>query len=307
VNAKNDAVPARELTLIRIFDAPRELVFKLWTEPAHLARWWGPRGFTNPVCELDPRPGGAIRVHLRAADGTIYPMGGMVEEVAPPRRLVFTTSAHAGDESRPFFVNLNTVTFEDLGEKTKLTLHVRVIEAGPEAEAALAGMDQGWSESLDRLLDLAAAEAGSAERHIVGTRLLNAPRELVWKTWTDPKHVAEWWGPKGFTNTIQEMDVRPGGVWRLILHGPDGTDYPNKSFYVEVVEPQLLVFDHVSGPRFRFCATFIAEGEKTRVSVRMLFPSAAQRDKTAKEFGAVEGLNQTLERLANYASAMAHQ
>jgi uncharacterized protein YndB with AHSA1/START domain len=299
---KNKDLPVRELMLTRILDAPRELVFKLWTEPAHLAQWWGPKGFTNPVCEIEARAGAAIRVHMRAPDGTVYPMGGAIEEIVPPRRLVFTTSAHAGGESGPFFVNRNTVTFDDLDGRTKLTLHVRVVEAAPGSEDALAGMDQGWSESFERLLDLAAAAAGSADRHIVATRLLDAPRELVWKTWTDPKHVAPWWGPKGFTSTIQEMDVRPGGAWRLVMHGPDGTDYPNQSVYVEVLKPQLLVYDHVSAPHFRFCATFIAEGGKTRVTVRMLFPSAALRDKTAKAFGAVEGLKQTLERLADHLS-----
>ena len=92
----------RELTLTRILDAPRELVFKLWTEPHHLAQWWGPHGFTNPVCELDARAGGAIRVHMRAPDGTTFPMGGAFEEIVPPKRLVFTTSAHAGGETPPY-------------------------------------------------------------------------------------------------------------------------------------------------------------------------------------------------------------
>ena len=300
MTAKNKSLPPRELTLVRILDAPRELVFKLWTEPHRLAQWWGPKGFTNPVCELDAHMGGPIRVHMRAPDGTVYPMGGAIQEIVPPHRLVFTTTAYADSDGDPFLVNLNTVTFDDLAGKTKLTLHVRVIRAEADAEDALAGMDQGWSESFERLLDLAATAAGSADRHIVATRLLDAPCVLVWKTWTDPKHVAPWWGPKGFTSTIQEMDVRPGGIWRLVMHGPDGTDYANKSVYVEVVEPQLLVYDHVSGPQFRFCATFIAEGDQTRVTVRMLFPSAELLDKTAKAFGAIEGLHQTLERLADH-------
>lgn len=78
----------------------------------------------------------------------------------------------------------------------------------------------------------------TADREIVISRLIHAPRELVFKVWTDPKHVAHWWGPNGFTNTIHEMDVRPGGVWRFIMHGPDGVDYPNKIVYKEVVKPQ---------------------------------------------------------------------
>ncbi len=297
-----DKESLRELTLVRILDAPRELVFKLWTEPEHLAHWWGPKGFTNPVCEFKARVGGAIRVHMRAPDGTVHPMGGAIEEIVVPSRLVFTATALAGSDGEPGLVNLNTITFDDLDGQTKLTLHVRVVKATPEAERALGGMDQAWSESFERLLDLAASAAGSGDRHIVASRLVDAPRELVWKSWTKPEHVAQWWGPKGFTNTIQEMDVRPGGLWRLTMHGPDGTDYPNESVYVEVVPPQFLAYDHRT-PAFRFCATFIAEGDKTRVTVRMLFPTSEIRDRVAKAFGAVEGLIQTLERMADHLSA----
>ena len=139
-----------------------------------------------------------------------------------------------------------------------------------------------------------------ADREIVATRVFDAPRELVFQMWVDPQHVAQWWGPNGFTSTIQEMDVRPGGAWRLVMHGPDGTDYPNKSVYVEIVRPERIVYDHVSGPQFRMTATFADEsGNKTRVTVRMVFETAALRDKTAKEFGAVEGLNQTIGRLGD--------
>jgi uncharacterized protein YndB with AHSA1/START domain len=138
----------------------------------------------------------------------------------------------------------------------------------------------------------------NADREIVATRVFDAPRELVFEMWTDPVHVAQWWGPNGFTNSIQEMDVRAGGAWRLVMHGPDGTDYPNKSVYVEVVRPQRIVYDHVSGPKFRMTATFDEEpGNKTRLTVRMVFETAALRDKTATEFGAVDGLKQTLGRL----------
>jgi uncharacterized protein YndB with AHSA1/START domain len=147
-----------------------------------------------------------------------------------------------------------------------------------------------------------ATEAG--EREIVATRVFDAPRELVFKMWTDPKHVAQWWGPNGFTNTIHEMDARPGGVWRFVMHGPDGRDYMNKIVFIEVVKPERLVYDHVSGPKFHVTVTFVEQGDKTKLTVRMLFESAAQRDKVAKEFGAVEGLSQTLGRLAEQLSTM---
>lgn len=138
------------------------------------------------------------------------------------------------------------------------------------------------------------------DREIVMTRLFDAPRELVFKAWTDPKHVAHWWGPKGFTITTHEMDVRPGGVWRFVMHGPDGVDYKNKIVFVEIVPPERLVYDHVSGPLFQMTVTFAEQDGKTRLTARMLFESAEARDKVIQEFGAVEGLNQTLERLEAY-------
>ncbi len=140
-----------------------------------------------------------------------------------------------------------------------------------------------------------AAKAG--EREIVATRVFDAPRGLVFKLWTDPKHVAQWWGPDDFTTTIYEMDVRPGGVWRFVMHGPDGRDYQNTIVYVEIVKPERIVYDHVSGPQFHVTVTFAAQGDKTKLTVRMLFESAGQRDRVIKEFGAIEGLSQTLGRL----------
>jgi len=141
--------------------------------------------------------------------------------------------------------------------------------------------------------------AGVADRSISATRVFVAPRDLVYQMWTDPQHIGRWWGPNGFTTTIYEMDVRPGGTWRFVMHGPDGRDYQNTIVYVEVVRPERLVYDHVSGPAFRATVTFAAEGENTRVEMQMLFESAALRNKVAEEFGAVGGLNQTLGRLAN--------
>src|SRR5260370_40570020 len=80
----------QDLVLTRVFDAPRELVFKVWTNPKHVAQWWGPHGFTNPVCELDLRPGGAILIHMRGANGIVYPMTGVYQEVVEPERLRVT-------------------------------------------------------------------------------------------------------------------------------------------------------------------------------------------------------------------------
>ena len=137
----------------------------------------------------------------------------------------------------------------------------------------------------------------TADREIVQTRLFDAPRELVWDMFTDPKHIVQWWGPNGFTNTIHEMDLRPGGVWRFVMHGPDGTDYQNKVIYTRIEKPRLLAYEHVSGPRFFATISLEDEGGKTRLNFRMVFETPETRDKTIREFGAVEGLKQTLGRL----------
>lgn len=141
-------------------------------------------------------------------------------------------------------------------------------------------------------------------REIVATRVFHAPRELVFRMWTDREHISNWWGPRGFTTTTYEMDVRPGGVWGHVMHGPDGTDYDNKIVYREIAEPERLVYSHVSPPPFEMIVTFTQFGHNTQVTARMLFESATLRDRVAREHGAVEGLHQTLERLEEQVSNM---
>jgi uncharacterized protein YndB with AHSA1/START domain len=139
-----------DLVMTRVFDAPRALVFKVWTDARHMAQWWGPKGFTNPVCELDVRAGGAIRIHMRAPDGMVYPMTGEFREIVEPERLVFVSSALDGKGNSMFDV-LSTVTFTEQGGKTVLTLQLRVIRTTAQAPQYLKGMEMGWKMSLDRL------------------------------------------------------------------------------------------------------------------------------------------------------------
>jgi uncharacterized protein YndB with AHSA1/START domain len=147
------------------------------------------------------------------------------------------------------------------------------------------------------------------DREIVLTRVFDAPRRMMWEAWTDPKQLVLWWGPRGFTTTIEEMDVRPGGVWKMVMHGPDGTDYPNKSMFTEVVPYERLRYKLSGGKRggpevqFEMTATFEDDGDKTRMTMRMVFASAAARDEDVREYGSIEGGKQTLERLAEHLSA----
>lgn len=151
---------------------------------------------------------------------------------------------------------------------------------------------------------------GTTDREIVISRVFDAPCELVWEAWTNPQHVAKWWGPNGFTTTIHEMDVRPGGVWRHTMHGPDGTDYPNKSKFLEVDRPNRIVYSHgggrKGGPGAQFEATwtFEPQGRQMKLTIRMVFPTQADRDRVIAEYGAVEGGKQTLGRLADHLRTM---
>lgn len=132
------------------------------------------------------------------------------------------------------------------------------------------------------------------------TRLVDAPRELVWDVFTDPKHLAEWWGPTGFTITTHSHAARAGAKWEFVMHGPDGTDYDNRVTYEEVVKPERLVYQHgePNGPiHFHVTITFTPEAGKTRVVMRSRFPSLEERDHVVREFHAVEGGKQTLNRL----------
>ncbi|QNM96798.1 SRPBCC family protein [Chitinimonas koreensis] len=149
----------------------------------------------------------------------------------------------------------------------------------------------------------------TADREIVITRLLKAPPALVWQAWTDPAHIARWWGPTGFSNTISEMEVREGGVWRFVMHGPDGVDYPNRIDYDEVVPGRLLRYRHsddveTGGMQFDVTVTFADEDGQTRLTMRTLFATAAERTRVVEQYGAIEGGRQTMDRLEAHLAGM---
>ncbi len=153
-------------------------------------------------------------------------------------------------------------------------------------------------------------ETGQAsDREILQTRLFDAPRELVWKAWTEPEHIAQWWGPTGFSTTTQSAEVRTGGHWYHVMRGPDGTEYPNFMEYIEVRKPERIVYTNrgdgeTASISFEVTATFEEEPGGTRVTMRMVFPTAAERDYVVREYGAIEGGKQTLARLAEHLKQM---
>jgi uncharacterized protein YndB with AHSA1/START domain/pimeloyl-ACP methyl ester carboxylesterase len=157
----NDPATVSDLTGVviqRTFDAPRELVFKAWTDPKHLAQWWGPRGFSVPHVELDVRPGGVFRVDMQGEDGVVQPGSGTFEEIAPHHRLVLITEAFPDADGSMKLRVRHTVTFEETGaNKTALTLRAAVLKSSPEVRESVKWMKVGWESSFDKLDDVLAA------------------------------------------------------------------------------------------------------------------------------------------------------
>jgi uncharacterized protein YndB with AHSA1/START domain len=171
MDARSNLPPAadRDFVITRIFNAPREMVFKAWTDPGQMSQWWGPHHFTNPVCQLDVRPGGAWRIIMRGPDGADHPAKGVYREIDPPRRIVMTID-HSDlpdpwhdrvnpkrDKSKPTLEAVTTVTFDDEGGKTRLTISLRFESPAIRDSLLKLGMNEGWSQSLQRLTTLLSA------------------------------------------------------------------------------------------------------------------------------------------------------
>ncbi|HEX6985534.1 MAG TPA: SRPBCC family protein [Planctomycetaceae bacterium] len=297
-----DAVD-REIVVTRDFDAPRSLVFEAWTDPQHIGRWWGPRGFTTTTHEFDLRPGGVWRFVMHGPDGRDYKNKIVFLEVARPDRLAYK---HAGDIDTADVTFHTTVTFAERDGGTRLTLRM-VFDSAAERDRVEReyGAVEGGKQTLERLAEHLAAVAetrpgaSADDREIVSTRVFAAPRRRVFEAFSDPAQLARWWGPKGFTNTFHEFDLRPGGAWRFTMHGPDGIDYRNEKHFLEVASPERVVFRHqVPIHGFQMTMTFAERDGGTRLTWRMLFDSAEECAKV-RAF-VVDANEQNLDRLERH-------
>ncbi|MBI5890060.1 MAG: SRPBCC domain-containing protein [Nitrosomonadales bacterium] len=150
---KSDYANGHELVITRTFNAPRPLVWQVWTDPRHVTQWWGPRGFGNSSCEAALQVGGTFRLYLCAPDGNTYPCTGIFREIVEPQRIVYDSTA---DESHPCGAGLPprslvTVTFAEHGDKTTLTLHTLFENTTRKEAANRAGYSVSWGEALERL------------------------------------------------------------------------------------------------------------------------------------------------------------
>jgi len=141
---------------------------------------------------------------------------------------------------------------------------------------------------------------------LITTKVTDATPEQIWDAWNDPEKVAKWWGPAGFKSTVEELDVREGGKFKVVMHGPDGVDYPNVYVFDKVDKPYQLIYTNEGSKQFGlepFQSVIDLESinGKTKVTLKMLFPSEEEKQKHVQQFRAVEGSRELLERLADKA------
>jgi uncharacterized protein YndB with AHSA1/START domain len=286
---------ARAIVVTRVFDAPRTLVFDAWTDSKHIARWYGPRGFSITTHSMDLRPGGVWLFDMHGPDGVDYPNKITYLEIVKPERLVYDHH----DKGTPGYFQ-TTVTFAEQGDKTRLTMRM-LFQSKAERETVVKTYNaiEGANQTLERL-----GEQLEKMQELITTRVFDAPRELVFKAWTDPERLKRWWGPKGFTNPVCEVDVRPGGAIRIHMRAPDGTVYPMTGVFREIVAPERLVFtssalDGNGEPLFEVLntVTFVDDGGKTRLTVHA---SVSKVKAAAAQHlaGMEQGWSMTLDRLA---------
>lgn len=223
-----------EFLMVREFAVPRDLVFKAWTDPKHLAQWWGPGGFTNPVCEWDARPGGKIYDIMRAPNGQDFPMGGEFREVVPPEKVAFVCGP-LNEKGEMIFEFLHTAIFIEEKGKTKMTLRSKVLRTTPEANRYISGFEAGMGSSLERLAELLAWP-------FVITHEFAAKRDVVWKAWTEREQLMKWFGPKGSTMTVANLDFRVGGTFHYCQRINEKMELWGKFIYREIVPPEKLVW-----------------------------------------------------------------
>jgi uncharacterized protein YndB with AHSA1/START domain len=150
----------------------------------------------------------------------------------------------------------------------------------------------------------APAQSATADREIVISAVIGAPRELVFEAFTEVRHLSRWWGPEGFTTTTRAFEFRVDGEWDFVMHGPDGTDYQELIFWTEIAPPERIALLHGESrgdpDAFESVLTFAPDGAVTRIEMRTVFPTKGLRDEAVEKYHAIEGGQQTLSKLAVY-------
>ena len=304
--------------ITRVIDAPREKVWKAWTDPETVKYWWGPKDFTAPHISIDLRVDGRFVFCMRGAgpDGAVkdYWNTGEHREIVPLKKIVSTMSfadeqgrpvpaAHYGMPGRWPKEILMTVTFAAIrGGKTKLTVQ----ETGvPREMAKLSRL--GWEQQLDKFADALVLVSGRTKiiaepgkQEIVMKRIYDAPRAHIFRAYTDRALIPQWWGPRRYSTVVDKLDARPGGLWRFLNRDTDGTEYAFHGVYHEVAAPERLIatFEFEGAPGHVSLETLKLEeiGGRTMLTNISVFQSVEDRD-AMLQGGMEEGASETMDRL----------
>jgi uncharacterized protein YndB with AHSA1/START domain len=227
----------REIKITRFFDAPRELVFRAWSDPAQLCKWWGPRGFTIATKSMDVRTGGAWVFDMRGPDGTIYPNRIVYTEIVPERKVAYE---HTGEGETADAIFTAEISFEDEGRGTRVTMHsIFPSAAACNTVVEKYGAIEGGIETLERLADIVSQQSPAT---FTISREFDAPRAKLFELWIRPEHLGKWFGPKGFELEIKSADIRTGGSSLTRMKSPDGLVIWGKWIIREILPPERLIF-----------------------------------------------------------------
>ena len=297
-----DLADETSLAMSRVIDAPPETVFKLYTDCAHIKRWWGPWGITTTKCRIDLKPGGVFETHMQDGEGNKYPVLGRVEVVEQPSRFVF--SSPLGIPERPESRMQSDIRLEPREGATRVLVHCAHASKADREVHEKMGFHPGWDLAFERFAAEAAIAAGRA---FTLERTFNAPRSLVWKAHSQGEHLKAWWGPKGFEMFKLTLDFRPGGAFHYGMRTPQGQEMWGKMSYREIVPEERIVqvtsFSDAEGGLTRHfaseawplqmlsIATFTETKGKTKLSLTFLplFASAAERQTFADGFRSMQG------------------
>lgn len=321
-----EVAAANEIVITRVFAAPRAMVWGALAGPWQVGQWWGPKGFTTTMQEMDLRPSGKWRLVMHGPDGTNYPNEMTVTDVVPLQRIGLEVTG--GREGAPRLHFHQTMTFNDEAGGTRFTIRITFATAEERGRNVRDyGSIEGGKQMMERLgaylaergahpLEKLAGEAANHELRI--TRIFNAPRELVWRAWTDPEMAKQWKGPKPFPAFHVELGSKPGDRWRVGLRGlRPGSDIATEiwqhGIIREIVPPELLVYTFAWENRGSVGLPEDGDPHETVITVRLeehagkttlhfhqaFFATAAERD------GHNGGWSSSLERLEEFINAQA--
>ena len=271
---------AREIRITRLYDAPVSLVWEAWTDPAQVAQWWGPRGFTITTHSKELRVGGTWAYTMHGPDGTDWPNFTRYHEVVPQSRLVYDHGASSADTEPLFRV---TALFRDIGGKTELDLTMRLATAEAAAQTRVFVKQVGGNTTWDRLGEHLEKASSDTEIFVIN-RSFDAPIDTMWDMWTTPEHFAKWLPPTGFTMQFFRADIRAGGDSFYAMTNGTFTMY-GRAEYEVVQRPERIEYTqvftdehenitrHPASPQWpekmRTQVTLVAEGPAaTRVTIR---------------------------------------